>query len=69
MSIQTLTPGFAELTPCEACRTQGGIVFTAALLIPWMGKAFIGLMGAAASKKNVRLLLGALEELLGRRPQ
>jgi hypothetical protein len=51
MSIQSIAPGLTELTATEAAELEGGIVFTAALLIPWMGKAFIAgvTLGAAAA--------------------
>jgi hypothetical protein len=51
MSIQTLAPGLVELSANEATDRQGGIVFAAALLIPWMGKAFIAgvTLGAGAA--------------------
>ena len=51
MTIQTRTPDFVELSASQLSGTQGGIVFTAALLIPWMGKAFIAgvTLGAAAA--------------------
>ena len=51
MSIQKLAPEFVELSASDAADLQGGIVFTAALLIPWMGKAFIAgvTLGAGAA--------------------
>ena len=51
MSIHTLSPGFVELSASEATDTEGGIVFAAALLIPWMGKAFVAgvVLGSAAA--------------------
>ena len=51
MSIQSMAPGFTELSASEAADLQGGIVFAAALLIPWMGKAFIAgvTLGAGAA--------------------
>jgi hypothetical protein len=51
MSNLSIAPEFSELTAREAAELEGGIVFTAALLIPWMGKAFIAgvTLGAAAA--------------------
>ena len=51
MSIQSLAPEFVELSASEAAGHQGGIVFAAALLLPWMGKAFIAgvTLGVAAA--------------------
>ena len=51
MSIQTLAPELVELSASEAAEREGGLVIAAAVLIPWMGKAFIAgvTLGAGAA--------------------
>ena len=51
MSIHTLAPGLTELSAREASDLDGGLVIAAAVLIPWMGTAFIAgvTLGAAAA--------------------
>ena len=51
MSIQTLAPGLVELSERDATDTEGGLVIAAAVLLVWMGKAFIAgaTIGVAAA--------------------
>jgi hypothetical protein len=51
MTVQSIAPEFAELSPSEAQEIDGGIVFVAALLLPWMGAAFAAgvTLGVAAA--------------------
>lgn len=51
MSTQLHTPDLVELSAAEAADVDGGLVFAAAALLPWMGKAFVAgvTLGAAAA--------------------